>query len=363
MKVSGDIKSCGRSTLVGLALVGFGITANAQSSVTLYGVVDAGLLYTTKSLNTATGGNAGHQYSMLDSGSGASRFGIKGSEDLGGGMKAIFTLESGISMAKGGSGNSNGNLFGRQAWVGLTSGFGTVQVGLQYSPFALSLINTDARDASYFGSGAGIYIGNVLTTGLFNPNGVSYTSPVIAGFQASAMLALGGQPGDVQAGRQYSARLKYHYGGLVVDAAMYNGNAGGTAATTPIPSAVAFTGRTIGAIYEFGSWTLKASFANFKVAGAFDTRVYDGGLSYFVTPSVKVDAGVWYVSDGNNTANHTILAATGAQYFLSKRTALYGQVAYVNNHGAMHTGLSINNALHEASGSTTGVNVGIRHSF
>ncbi|MBN3817610.1 porin [Paraburkholderia sp. Se-20369] len=363
MKAFRDGKRLWRYSFAGVLLGGQACLAHAQGNVTLYGVLDAGLMYTNKTLNGAKGGSAGRQFSMLDSGSGASRFGLKGAEDLGGGNKAIFTLESGISTANGRFGNSNGNFFGRQAWVGVTGGFGTVQAGLQYSPFALSLINTDARDASYFGSGAAIYVGNVLTTGLFNPNAISYTSPVVAGLQASAMIALGGQAGDFQAGRQYSARLKYRYDGLVIDAAIYGGNAGGTAAATPVPSALAFSGRTIGAIYEFGQWTLKASFVNFKVAGSFDSRVYDGGFSYFVTPAVKLDGGVWYTSDGNNTSNHSILAATGAQYLLSKRTALYGQVAYVNNHGAMNTGLSINNALHEAPGSTIGVNVGVRHLF
>ncbi|MEQ5843954.1 porin [Paraburkholderia acidicola] len=355
--------SIGKAAALSVCLSSPGGVAHAQSSVTLYGVVDAGLLYTSKTLNPATGGNAGHQFSFLDSGSAASRFGIKGAEDLGGGVKAIFTLESGISTGTGAYSNSNGNFFGRQAWVGLTGGFGTVQAGLQYSPFVLSLINMDARDVSYFGSGAVIYVGSVYTTGLFNPNAISYTSPVIAGFQGSAMMALGGQAGDFQAGRQYSGRLKYQFDGLTIDAALYSGNAGGSAATVPVPSTVAFTGRTIGASYRFGALTLKAAYINLKIAGSFDSRVYEGGFSYLVTPALNVDAGVWYTRDGNNTTNHSILAGLGTQYFLSKRTALYAQAAFVNNHGKMNTGLSINDALHEAPGSTTGVNIGIRHTF
>src|ERR1700761_3088008 len=123
-------------------------TSHAQSSVTLYGVLDAGLLYTSRTLG-AKGVNAGHQYSLIDSGDQGSRFGMRGTEDLGAGLSAIFDLESGISMVNGRFGNSNGNFFGRQAWIGLTGGFGTLQAGLQYSPFALSLISTDPRDVSY----------------------------------------------------------------------------------------------------------------------------------------------------------------------------------------------------------------------
>ncbi|MGU7779069.1 porin [Burkholderia sp. PU8-34] len=338
-------------------------SARAQSSVTLYGVVDAGILYTSKSVNPATGQNAGHQFSMITGGMTPSLFGLKGVEDLGGGMKAIFALESGIDVSNGGFADSNGNLFGRQAWVGIDSPYGTMKAGVQLSPFVLSLISTDARGVSYFGSGVPIYVGGVLVTGIFNANAISYTSPTIAGFQGAALLALGGTAGDFQAGRQYSASLSYTYGPLLVSAAMYNGNAGGTAASTPVPSTVPFSGRTIGASYEYRDLTVKAAFVNFKIAGSFDNRVYSGGLSYRFTPAVNADAGVWYTSDGNDTRNHSVMAATGVTYSLSKATLLYGQFGYVNNHGKMNTGLSTNGALFGATGSTFGTAVGIRHLF
>ena len=147
-----------------------------QSSVTLYGVVDAGILYTTKAIDPKTGLNAGHQVSMVTGGMTPSLFGLKGAEDLGGGVKALFTLESGIDVSNGGYADSNGNLFGRQAWVGIESNYGTVKAGVQFSPFVLSLIATDARSVSYFGSGVPIYVGGVLVTGIFNANAISYTA-------------------------------------------------------------------------------------------------------------------------------------------------------------------------------------------
>ncbi len=73
--------------------------------------------------------------------------------------------------------------------------------------------------------------------------------------------------------------------------------------------------------------------------------------------------GVWYTHDGNNSTNHSVMASTGVEYSLSKATMIYGHVGFVNNHGAMHTGLSVNNALNEVTGTTSGVNVGIRHMF
>ncbi|MFL9871337.1 porin [Paraburkholderia megapolitana] len=364
MSIRGNWWLLCRVGVVGGFLGGVGGLAHAQGSVTLYGIVDTGILYTSKTLNAQTGGNSGRQFSLLDSGLSGSRFGIKGVEDLGSGLRAAFDLESGINTTNGGLANSNGNLFGRQAWVGLSGGFGSVKAGVQYSPFALAAIDSDARDISYFGSGAVNYIANVYTTGLFASNAISYTSPVIAGLQGSAMLALGGQAGNFQAGRQYSARLNYNLSGLSVNAALFSGNAGGTAATTPVPSTVAFTGRMIGAGYKFGSLTVKASFTNYKLAGSFDNRVYGGGFSYAISSVLDVDAGVWFTSDGNDTTNHSIMAAAGTKYYLSKRTTLYGQVGVVNNHGNMNSGLSINDGvLHEVAGTTTGVNVGIRHTF
>lgn len=345
-------------------LLGASGAAHAQSSVTLYGIVDGSILYTSHTMNMATGQNAGHQFSFTDSGMTGSSFGMRGAEDLGGGLRAVFTLESGISIANGQFGNSNGNLFGRQAWVGIDSSYGSVKAGVQYSPFFLSIYDIDPRAMSYFGSGLVSYVDNVYVTGLFNGNSITYTSPEIADLQVAGMLALGGTAGDFQAGRQYSASARYHLGGLTISGALYSGNAGGSAATTPIPSTVEFVGRTLGASYRFANdFTVSASYALYKVAGSFDNSVYSGGFSYFVLPYLDVNAGVYYTRDGNDGDNHSLMASSGVQFFLSKRTTLYGQVGYVNNHGRMDTGLSINNALYEVAGSTVGASIGLRHMF
>ncbi|KVL46553.1 porin [Burkholderia cepacia] len=354
--------------LAGALLWGVGTTARAQGSVILYGVVDTGILYTSKTRNPATGQSAGQQSSIITGGRGSSLFGLKGTEDLGGGVKAIFALESGISSANGGMANSNGNLFGREAWVGVTGNFGTVKAGVQYSPFALSLMATDARNVSFFGGMVPIYIGSAAVTGIFNSNAVSYTSPTIAGFRGNALFALGGEAGNFQAGRQYSFGLTYNNGPFMLSAALYNGNSGGKASSVPASSTVPFTGRTVGASYRFDDLTVKAVFANFKVAKAFNgpafnSHVYGGGLSYSVTRTANVDAGIWYTIDRNDSRNRSIMAAAGLNYRLSAVTSLYGQIGFVNNRGKMNTGLSTNGALFGAQGTTVGADVGIRHVF
>jgi predicted porin len=362
------------STLAAAGLLGAAGAAQAQSSVTLYGIVDGSLLYTSHTLDSRTGRNAGHQFSFTDSGTTGSNFGMRGTEDLGAGMHAVFALENGFSVANGAFNNSNGNLFGRQAWVGIESPYGKVKAGVQYSPFFLSLYETDARGMSYFGSALVSYVDNVIVTGLFNSNAISYTSPEIAGFEGSAMMALGGTAGNFRAGRQYSASLRYRLGGFMLSAALYNGNEGGSAASTPIPGTLGFIGRTLGASYRFANdLTIYASYALYKLSSspfnlavlghAFSNSVYSGGASYRIRPYLNVSAGVYYTRDGNDGANHSLMTSAEVQYYLSKRSTLYGQVGYVNNHGHMDTGLSVNNALFEVSGSTMGASVGLRHMF
>ncbi|WP_206956105.1 porin [Trinickia acidisoli] len=335
----------------------------AQSSVTLYGDLDGGLLYTNRTPGASAGQNAGHQFSFMDTGLTPSAFGLMGTEDLGGGLKAKFQLESGISVANGALSHSNGNYFGRQAWVALDGGFGEAKAGLQFSPFLLAIDGSDPRSFAHFGSGLITYVDNVLATGLFNSNAISYTSPTLAGLTGSAMLALGGQAGDFQAGRQYSGSLTYQSGGLMINAALYDGNSGGTA-ITPLSSTVAFVGRTVGAAYQFGALTGKASATSYKVAGSFSNNVYSGGIDYQASPALDLNGGVWFTSDRNDTKNHSVMAALGTVYSLSKATQLYGQVAMVDNHGAMDTGFGLSDStVFGLPGTTVGVDLGVRHTF
>lgn len=358
------MKSIATTTALGICVAGItaASTASAQSNVTLYGIVDTGLIYTSKSPDPITGRNAGKQFSTVDSGLTPSLFGLNGTEDLGGGLQAKFKLESGISLPTGRFSNSNGNMFGRQAWVSLASKYGELKMGLQFSPLFNAIFATDPRTYSMFGSGLLIYGDNVAATSIFNSNAVSYTTAEIAGLQASAMIALGGKAGDFQAGRQYGANAIYRRGPLTLDVAFYSGNAGGTV-NTPAPSTVPFVGRTIGASYRFGALTASAAVANYKVAGSFNNYVYSGGLQYQVEPELAVDSGIYWTRDKNDSGNHSVLVAAGAQYFLSKRTTLYGQVGFVNNHGRMNTGLSLNGATFGVTGSTVGADLGIRHMF
>jgi len=298
---------------MGLVALSSASAVYAQSSITLYGILDAGLLYSSKTVNATTGQNTGKQFSMIGAGLTPSVFGLTGTEDLGGGLKLKFKLESGYSLADGGLADCNGNIFGCEAWLALDGKYGTVKAGLQYSPFLLAMYQTDPRNFSLFASGIVSMVDNVLGTGIYNSNAVSYTSPVIAGLQGSVMYALGGAAGNFSAGRQYSASLKYQLDGFLIAAAIYDGNSGG-AAQTPTPTTLQYEGRMIGMSYRFGLVNAKLSFANYKVAGSFNNNVYGGGFDYLVVPTLSVDAGIYVTSDRNHTANHSVMGALGAQF-------------------------------------------------
>ncbi|VWB53169.1 porin [Burkholderia lata] len=355
-------------------LFAFGIAmlpacACAQSSVTLYGTLDVGLLFTSRTMDSTTHGNAGKQFSLVNAGLEPSAFGLQGREDLGGGLKMSFKLESGVSLVNGGFDNSNGNFFGRQAWLALDGAFGQLKAGVQYSPFVLAIYESDPRNAGQFGTAFSVYADQIFS-GTFNSNAVTYTSPQIAGFSTSVMVAPGGMPGDFRAGLQYSVSVRYQYQGLVVNAAMYDSsegknNAGLTTFQQP------FSGRMIGMLYNFGSFTAKGSFTSYKVpttdAGGVvsggGNNVWNVGFDCYVLPQLNINSGVWYVRDPHDSANHGLVTAMTARYFLSKSTSLYAQVGAANNHGRERLGLSIDNALYGVPGTTVGAILGINKRF
>lgn len=259
------------------------VVAHAQSNVTLYGMITGGLTWQNNAQTAATAADGrprgSARFAMLDAGSsgpGASRWGVTGTEDLGGGLKANFTLESGINLGTGEFNDSNGNLFGRQAWVGLGGRFGDVRLGLQFSPFFYALYDLDPRQ-SITGGSLLPWLNAIAGAGIFTRNAVSYTSPSFGGLQGSVLFAFGNVAGDFQAGKQVSASLAYRWRDLLVEAAYFDSNASPAPDTVP-PTAVPFEGRMLGASYRIGNVTAKASFTSLRVSGGPSNSLYGGGL-------------------------------------------------------------------------------------
>ena len=171
--------------LAALALSAGAVSApavvHAQSSVTLYGILDAGITYVNN-----TGGS--HVVKFDDGVSYGNRFGFKGVEDLGGGLKAVFVLESGFHLGNG-TLAQGGAEFGRQAYVGLQNQWGTISAGNQ-----LDMTNEfmEGYNISSFGSGYAIHQGDFdRMNGDRLPNSIKYMSPDISGLTFGGMFSFG----------------------------------------------------------------------------------------------------------------------------------------------------------------------------
>ena len=343
-----------KKNMVALAVTAaFALPAFAQSSITLYGVIDEGINYTS---------NAGDKSAyQLESGyAQGSRWGLKGSEGLGSGLKAIFDLENGFDVNSGALGEG-GRIFGRQAFVGLTAAnYGTLTLGRQYDSVVDYLAPTTAN-----GNWGGYLLShpydNDNTDNSFRVNNtLKYASPSFAGLQFGGTYSFSNETGFAN-NRTYSLGGQYTNGGLLVGAAYLEANNPGLTADGSIATDDAnFISERLrifggGINYTFGGATVGFAYTNTNVGqpSATDTSVYVGAITppnggtltalkfqnfevngkYQFTPAFFV--GVQYVytaatmdatSGNENPKYHTF--GLMADYNLSKRTDFYFQAAY-----------------------------------
>jgi predicted porin len=201
------------TTMVAMAVTGLAAgAAHAQSSVTLYGIVDAGLGYINNWASTGATSGGAHVFKMINGVWAGNRFGLKGSEDLGGGTKAIFTLEQGFNIMNGT--NSTAALaFHRQAWVGVTNdAYGTLTLGRQYTPYYTLL--SPWSPTTWLTGAFGAHPGDIdsLDTNYRANNSVVYTSPTFAGLTVSGSYSLGGVAGSEATDSAWSLAAQYKAG-------------------------------------------------------------------------------------------------------------------------------------------------------
>jgi predicted porin len=327
-----------KSLLALAALSAFAGAASAQTNVTIYGVVDIGLAHENDGVNSTTRMDSGNQS--------GSRLGFKGSEDLGGGLSASFQIENGFNPDTG-TADQGGRLFGRQAWVGLNGGFGSVKFGRQYIPLFIALDTIDPFGTGLTGGGSGI-ISLFHHYGVRMDNTINYSMST-NGFSGELAYGLGEVAGSTSANRQYGLSLAYAQGPVNAVLAYHNQNdATGTD-----------SGKTtmLGGTYNFGMATAHAAYAWNKGPAALDTRDAMIGLSVPVGP-----AGTFLIDYVRKNDKAVVDAnasqfAIGYLHSLSKRTNLY--TSYSRN--ANDTNAKYNAA---ANGLTdTLFNVGIRHKF
>lgn len=329
--------------------------AFAQSSVTVYGVVDAGVEFA----NHQKAGN--NSVVRLQSGNlSGSRWGLRGVEDLGGGLKAVFALESGFSVDDGKS-TQGGRLFGRQAWIGLSNRYGTLSLGrhntpaydfgVQYDPMGISTRYSIGVQDGTFQSRAD---NSLKYAGKFGP----VTAKFMYSFGADGTSGVNGEvPGNWKVGREFGGSLAYETGPLAV-AVVYDELNGNTVATDENKNRkVALAGTyTIGAVKTY----LGYRYARYMTPPTSQTtNLYWAGAQWDVTAAWSL-TGAAYYQDFRNSGADPWLFVVSADYAFSKRTDAYLNLAFTRNKDGSDLGTG-------GFGSTlpgknqTGVLLGIRH--
>ncbi|KVV43211.1 porin [Burkholderia ubonensis] len=380
-----------KKTLIVAALSGvFATAAHAQSSVTLYGLIDAGITYTNN--------QGGHSAWQQSTGSvNGSRWGLRGAEDLGGGLKAIFTLENGFGINNG-TLKQNGREFGRQAFVGLShSVYGSVTLGRQYDSVVdylgpLSLTGTQYGGTQF----AHPFDNDNLNNSFRINNAVKYQSADYNGLKFGALYGFSNSSNFAN-NRAYSVGASYSFMGFNVAAAymQLNNNVNGLAQAVSDPGAVtgdwtfaASRQRTWGAglNYSFGPATAGFVFTQTRLTDSVAISAGQSGVTggitglsggtrfnnyevngrYALTPALSL-AGSYTYTDGRIVGQSPKWHQFNLQaaYALSKRTDVYLQGEYqkVNSDGLP---LRANiNGLGTASSNNkqVAVTAGLRHRF
>lgn len=367
--MSFKLKKSVAAALAGIAAAGLGSSALAQSSVTVYGIVDTGIEHVTNV--GPTGGSVTRMPGIT--GSVPSRLGFRGTEDLGNGLKANFVLEQGLSVDSG-TFNQSGRPFGRQAYVGLSGSWGSLSFGRQYSQLFWSLIGDTMGPNIYSMGDLDGYLANdridnnIAYRGTFN--GFTVGATYSFGRDAVAPVAAGGCAGesatDSKACRATSVAIQYAtpvWGVALASERLW----GGAGAGSPLPlSSQTDTRTVVNGFYKVAGMTLGGGYLRREWQGNATPRrnLMWVGVTYPMGPWVfDVQYGKL---DVKNSGDDSQLIAARAQYLFSKRTAVYATAGRVFNKGA--AAITIDGGVVAGSapppgGDQTGVMLGVRHSF
>lgn len=343
--------------------------ALAQGSVAIYGIVDAALV-------RESGGAAGTVNKLTSGAGSASRIGFRGTEDLGNGISALFTLETGVRLDTGEI-DAAGTIFNRQAFVGLKSRAGTLTLGRQYTPWHQALAQVgDPFSTGYAGGSKNLFPdfgSNVRTS-----NTMLYSAPATMGFTADLAYSAGEQGGSTSAGSQVGGSIGYSNGPLNVRLA-YNHKNSDVAPAPGVTPVDRSTGRNtlLAANYDFR--VLKAYFAygvdkGFNSAPLGNTNNPYGGVrptasedgrEVLVGASVPLGVGTLLASvmrKDDRTRFNQDASSWGVGYLhpLSKRTNLYAAYGTIDNDNG--AGYTVANNSESGSGDRA-FNLGVRHTF
>ena len=385
-----------KKSLIALAVLAASGAASAQSSVTLFGIVDA--VYQ----NLRSDGAAGttNKLSRIhNSGYNSSRLGFRGTEDLGGGMSASFWLEAGVnndsgtgqassetnraiaSTVAGVRSGTQGLTFNRRSTVSLAGGFGELRIGRDYvpsfwnhtvfDPFGTNGVGSTSNLSLALGAGLGV------PTTVRASNSVGYFLPAnLGGFYGQAMYAFGevAEPvaagADKNDGRYVGLRLGFASGPFNVAAAYGRTDATSVLANLNATFGTAFVGdvdyinQNIAGQWDFGMAKLMGHWNQEKVRGFGDTAKH---TTWMIGTLVPVGAGEIRASYTRGKGDDDFLRgdqiAIGYVHNLSKRTAVYTTFARVNNKDTAVINYNNGLAVTAVGGNSRGFDLGIRHSF
>ncbi len=350
---------------ISFALLAASGLAAAQSSVTLFGIADA-------TLQRGSGSTASRTQ-LGSGGNSSSRIGFRGAEDLGGGLSASFWLEAALSLDSGSFGTTNtsnqasataggsGLTFGRRSTVSLSGGWGEVRLGRDYSvqyynrfefdPFGNNGVGSSQTNVGSLGGPVSSRVSNAI---------MYFLPPNLGGIYGEAQHYRGENAGNAGAtaddGTGSGVRMGYRAGPLNVAVAHARTRYARTAATGDIASS------NVAARYDFGAFTAMGGYYRDQVdtvAGLAGRGAQIGGVYRIGVGEVKVQWSNYQTTAAGHPETRKL--SLGYVHNLSKRTALYGTYAHVRNSGGATTAL--NGAATAANQSSSGFDLGVRHSF
>jgi predicted porin len=358
-----------KHALTPLALLATCGLAAAQSSVTLFGIADA-------TVQVGSGSTA-NRTQLGSGGNSSSRIGVRGTEDLGGGLSAGFWLEAGLTLDSGTFGTTNtsnqtagtsgggGLVFGRRSTVSLAGTWGELRLGRDYSvqyynrfefdPFGNNGVGSSQTNVGSLGGPVSSRASNAL---------MYFLPPGLGGWYGELQHYRGENPGNAGAiaadGTGSGARLGYRAGALNLSAAHARTRYARTATTGDITSS------NLGARYDAGPFTAMGGIYRDRVetlTGTVGSGVQLGGIYRVGTGEVKVQWSQYQATQaaGGGSEPETKKLSLGYVHHLSKRTALYATYARVRNSGGATTAL--NGAATAANQASSGLDLGVRHSF
>ncbi|MFL6660099.1 MAG: porin [Massilia sp.] len=332
--------------LLAVALVAaFPLAAMAQSSVTVYGIMDAAIA------KEDTGAPNGKRTAINSGNQSSSRLGFKGTEDLGNGLKAMFNIEAGVALDTGAADSA---LFGRRAVVGLSGDFGNITLGREYSPVADVAKETDVFGQGFYGSNLNSFGAGRLTRRL--SNSVNFKTNTMMGFRVGAAYSAG-EATTGPSGNLIGFMADYNNGGLYLGGGYHKFT---RLSTGDDKEAI------VGAGYKFGAFEIKGSYSEADPTGANNKFEQVNLGAAFTMDAHKFFAN--YQTNKLETGAKANGLAVAYSYSLSKRTNIYATYAMLNNNATGVFGLNSSSTNVTPPAGNPGsdpkaLTLGIRHAF